>query len=130
MNWCAERTRRYFMEDLREKTGLHPREFGLLSVLADEEGQTQHALGELADVDPSTMVATIDALEARGLAERRPHPGDRRKRAIYLTAAGREAQAAGQKVARQAAGEVFARLTAAERKELNRLLRKLSGVDD
>ncbi|MEA2168441.1 MAG: hypothetical protein QOF76_1741 [Solirubrobacteraceae bacterium] len=129
MNWCAERTRRYFMEDLREKADLHPREFGLLSVLAGEEGQTQQALGELADVDPSTMVATIDALEARGLAERRPHPGDRRKRAIYLTPAGRKAQAEGQKVARTAASEVFARLTAAERKELNRLLRKLSGVD-
>jgi hypothetical protein len=34
MNWCAERTRRSFMEELRVRTGLHPREFGLLSVLA------------------------------------------------------------------------------------------------
>jgi DNA-binding MarR family transcriptional regulator len=101
-----------------------------MSVLSEEEGQTQQALGELANVDPSTMVATIDSLEQRGLAERRPHPSDRRKRAIYLTDAGRAALEKGQAAAPVAVGEVFDRLTPAERKELNRLLRKLSGLEE
>src|SRR5436853_555616 len=88
MNWVAMRSRERFMEALADATGLHPREFGVLSVVARSEGQTQHAIGEEANIDPSTMVATLDALEERGLAERRPHPSDRRKRAVFLTRAG------------------------------------------
>jgi DNA-binding MarR family transcriptional regulator len=76
------------------------------------------------------MVATIDGLQERGLAERRPHPSDRRKRAIHLTEAGRAALAEGQATARDTGREVFARLTDDERRQLDRLLRKLSGVDD
>ena len=44
---------------------------------------------------PSRMVALVDELEQRGLVERRPHPSDRRVRALYLTAEGREMLAAG-----------------------------------
>jgi DNA-binding MarR family transcriptional regulator len=116
------------MDALQEAIGIHPREFGVLSVLAENEGKTQHALGEAANVDPSTMVATLDALEARGFAERRVHPNDRRKRAVHLTDAGREALAAGQRVAAEVGKRSFSALDAGERKELNRLLRKLSGV--
>jgi len=75
------------------------------------------------------MVATLDGLEERGLAERRPHPDDRRKRAIYLTAAGQQVLREGRKVGTSVGREVFAPLTAAERKQLHALLRKLSGLD-
>ena len=75
------------------------------------------------------MVATLDGLERRGLAERRPHATDRRKRAVHLTAEGERLVGEARVLAREVGGEVFARLTAEERKELNRLLRKLSGVD-
>ena len=41
-------------------------------------------------VAPSRMVAFIDSLEERGLLERRQNPDDRRARALFLTAKGRE----------------------------------------
>src|SRR3954449_1932295 len=87
MNWLAARSRELFREGLAE-TGLHPREFAVLNIIASQPGITQHAIGENTDIDPSTMVALLDGLEQRGLAERRPHPDDRRKRAVHLTSRG------------------------------------------
>lgn len=128
MNWCALRSRRRFAAGLAEH-GLHPREFGVLSVLAAHPGIPQQAVGEAAGVDPSTMVATLDALQERGLAERRPHPTDRRKRAVRLTPHGEQVLRATRATAIELGDEVFAALSAAERKELHRLLRKLAGLD-
>jgi MarR family transcriptional regulator, lower aerobic nicotinate degradation pathway regulator len=129
MNWVAARSRARFAEALGERSGLHPREFGVLSVVAKTPGVTQQAIGENAGVDPSTMVATLDALEERGLAERRPHPLDRRKRLVYLTPEGKRAVKEGRKIAATVGRETFAALSADERKQLHALLRKLSGLD-
>src|SRR2546423_10036548 len=68
--------------------GLHPGDFGVLVVIAKRPGLTQQQLAEMSNIDRSSMVALLDELEARGLAERRPHPDDRRKRCIYLTSKG------------------------------------------
>jgi MarR family transcriptional regulator, lower aerobic nicotinate degradation pathway regulator len=130
MNWVGTRSRERFARALSERTGLHPREFGVLNVLARNPGITQHGVGQYAGVDPSTMVATLDTLERLGFAERRPHPDDRRKRAVYLTDAGEQALRDGRKVAASVGREAFARLSADERKQLHALLRKLSGLDE
>jgi DNA-binding MarR family transcriptional regulator len=98
-------------------------------VISRNPGITQQAIGEGAGVDPSTMVATIDLLEERGLAERRPNLYDRRKRSIHLTPAGEQVLRDGRKVASKTAREVFGALSADERKQLHALLRKLSGLD-
>jgi DNA-binding MarR family transcriptional regulator len=129
MNWVGARSRAKFAEALHERTGLHPREFGVLNMLARNSGITQHEIGAGAGVDPSTMVATLDSLEERGLAERRPHPEDRRKRAVYLTKKGQETLREGRKVGVAVGNEVFAPLTDEEREQLHTLLRKLSGLD-
>lgn len=128
MNWVATRSRRHFMHALEESCGLHPRDFGVLSVVASNPGITQQALGESAGVDPSTMVATLDMLEKRGLAERRPHAADRRKRAVHVTPEGRQALKQGRRVAAAAARDVFEPLTPEEREQLHGLLLKLSGL--
>jgi DNA-binding MarR family transcriptional regulator len=70
--------------------GLEPREFALLRAAQATEGQSQHAIGERLRIPPSRMVAFIDALEARGLIERRSNPSDRRARALHLTENGRD----------------------------------------
>jgi DNA-binding MarR family transcriptional regulator len=47
---------------------------------------------ELADVlfcDASNVTALADRLEAKGLAERQPDPGDRRVKALALTVEGK-----------------------------------------
>lgn len=129
MSWVAQRSRERFARALAESTGLHPREFGVLAVVAREPGITQQAVGEAAGVDPSTMVATLDSLEERGLAERRPHESDRRKRAVYLTDRGQETAREAGRLGKEAGREVFAALTSAERRQLNALLRKLAGLD-
>jgi DNA-binding MarR family transcriptional regulator len=129
MNWVAARSRAHFAHALSERCGLHLREFGVLNMLARKPGITQHEIGAGAGVDPSTMVATLDALEERGLAERRPNPLDRRKRSVYLTPEGEEALREGRKVAAAMGRETFGALTADERKQLHALLRKLSGLD-
>lgn len=69
---------------------LEPREFALLRAVAASEGQSQQAIGERLQIPSSRMVAFIDALEARGMIERRANPHDRRARALHLTEVGRE----------------------------------------
>jgi DNA-binding MarR family transcriptional regulator len=76
--------------------GLTPREQCVL-VHALEEERTQIQLAALADLDKTTMVSTVDQLEKRGLAERRPSAGDRRARIIAVTEQGRLAAEEGQR---------------------------------
>jgi MarR family transcriptional regulator, transcriptional regulator for hemolysin len=57
---------------------------------AAEGDYTQRELAERAWMDKTTMVVTLDDLEARGLAERRLSPTDRRVRVIGLTGEGRK----------------------------------------
>jgi DNA-binding MarR family transcriptional regulator len=52
------------------------------------EGITVSALAELARVRKQTMAEAIDQLERMGYAERRPNPGDRRSRLVFLTGRG------------------------------------------
>ena len=128
MNWAASRSREAFARAIGE-LGLKPPQFGILTMISSQPGMTQQELVESTDVDPSTMVALLDDLEASGLAERRPHPSDRRKRAVHLTPKGKRVLAKGQEAAKGVADETFARLTAAERREFHRLMRKLTGLD-
>jgi MarR family transcriptional regulator, transcriptional regulator for hemolysin len=57
-------------------------------VKALEQERTQAQIAELGDMDKTTMVVTVDALERAGLAERRPSANDRRARIIAVTKKG------------------------------------------
>jgi MarR family transcriptional regulator for hemolysin len=63
-----------------------------------EAERTQIQLAALADLDKTTMVSTVDELEARGLAERRPSATDRRARIIAVTEKGRRVAEEGQQI--------------------------------
>lgn len=115
---------RRFAERIAE-VGLTPRGWGALSVLDKEGAITQQQLGTFIGMDPSTMVATIDELEAQGLVERRRNPQDRRAHALHITPQGRRTLTAGRKVARRAQEELLAPLTAEERRQLHDLLLQL-----
>ncbi len=104
---------------------LEPREFALMRCLATREGASQQAIGERLGLPPSRMVALVDALEARGLLERRPSPKDRRAHALYQTAAGKRLLAKAISVAAGLEAELTQGLDAAERA---RLLEMLDGV--
>jgi DNA-binding MarR family transcriptional regulator len=60
-------------------------------VHALEQERTQAELAEIGDMDKTTMVVTVDALEKAGLAERQPSPKDRRARIIRVTEEGARA---------------------------------------
>ena len=105
---------------------IHPPLFRVLNVVDAAEGQSQHTIGEAIQVPPSRMVAIIDELEERGLIERRPHPGDRRVRALFLTAKGRKVLERGRKIAMAHEKRLTEGLTKAESEELSKLLRKLA----
>ena len=49
---------------------------------------TASALARLEQISPQSMGATLGALEARGLVERRPDPGDGRRVLLAVTGAG------------------------------------------
>lgn len=51
---------------------------------------TSSALARLEQISPQSMGATIAALEARGLIERRADPRDRRRAVLSVTEAGRQ----------------------------------------
>lgn len=69
---------------------LEPRHYALLRVIEQSQGQAQQVLGDSLNIPASSMVSLVDYLEGRGLVERRPHPTDRRARALYLTPAATE----------------------------------------
>ena len=61
----------------------------VLIYLADHEGISQVQLAELTDLEPMTLVRTLDCLESHGWLERRSDPADRRARRLYLKPKGK-----------------------------------------
>jgi DNA-binding MarR family transcriptional regulator len=98
--------------------GLEPREFALLRTIAPQQGASQQAIGEQLQIPPSRMVAFVDALERRGLVERRPNPADRRARALYLTGKGRKLLARAFALATELEAHLCSGLSASEREDL------------
>jgi DNA-binding MarR family transcriptional regulator len=69
--------------------GIDGRELTVLSLLAAGLPLSQQEAAEQLGVDRTTMVALVDALEAKGLVDRQRSAQDRRKNIVRLTAAGR-----------------------------------------
>ncbi|MDR3514966.1 MAG: MarR family transcriptional regulator [Azospirillaceae bacterium] len=60
-------------------------QWSVLAHLARNQGINQSALAQILDIEPITLVRLLDKLEAAHLIERRPAPGDRRCRRLFLT---------------------------------------------
>jgi MarR family transcriptional regulator for hemolysin len=111
-----------------EEAGLTPRMQCVL-VHAAGERLTQIELAELADLDKTTMVATVDELERRGYAERVPSPTDRRARIIRVTKAGEQAAVRGQRIVDRVHAEALGALVAGEREGFIQALALLAEAD-
>jgi len=73
------------------RAGLTPNDARTLASIAPiAEGRSMRSLADEWRCDASTVTWIVDRLEARGLAERRPHPSDRRSRLVVLTPAGKK----------------------------------------
>jgi DNA-binding MarR family transcriptional regulator len=107
--------------------GIQIRHFGALTRLADG-ASSQRELADRLQVSGPVVVELVDALEARGLVERRRDVADRRLNALHVTATGREVleQATATLVARSE--ELTEPIGRDGDEELRRLLRKLLNV--
>ncbi len=110
--------------DVLAAMGLTPALFALINVIAPREGAIQQELGSVMGIDRSTMVSLIDQLEGAGLAKRRPSATDRRAREVAITPKGRRLLQRARQSVLDTEDEVLAGLTAEERRELERLLRR------
>lgn len=63
-------------------------QFGVLSLLKSNPGIDQRSLGELLQLDRSTIADLVSRLEGRGLIERVRDVGDRRRKILTLTRGG------------------------------------------
>ncbi|MHC3393818.1 MarR family winged helix-turn-helix transcriptional regulator [Streptomyces lavendulocolor] len=94
-------------------------------VHALEEERTQIQLAEIGDMDKTTMVVTVDALEKAGLAERRPSSTDRRARIIAVTEEGARVARRSQGIVDRVHQEALGSLDAGDREVLLRALGQL-----
>jgi DNA-binding MarR family transcriptional regulator len=105
--------------------GLTSPQFAVLALLHSADGLDQRTIAEGAALDKSTCGDLVDRLDRRGLVEAGTDPGNRRRKIVRITEAGRQrlADAAAQQ------GDVhraaLAELSETERAELNRLLLKM-----
>jgi DNA-binding MarR family transcriptional regulator len=110
--------------EIAHTLGVTPSLLGALRFL--EQPQAMGRMAELLRCDPSNVTAIVDALEERGLAERKPSAADRRVKVVELTAAGR-------KMRTRAVEEMFKPppwiegLSAEDQRTLRDILRRVGG---
>jgi MarR family transcriptional regulator, transcriptional regulator for hemolysin len=109
-----------------EDSGLSPRGYAVLSTALEAE-HTQGEIARLVGLDKTTMVVTLDELEAAGLAERRPSAVDRRARVVGVTKAGARKVREADAVAERVREDVLSALPARERKVFLDALGRLVG---
>jgi DNA-binding MarR family transcriptional regulator len=119
--WRASHTR---TAEALKAVSLTTATFGLLNVLGARPGAIQQQLSADMGVDPSAMVTLINELEEAGLAERRRRPGDRRAWEVTITLKGRRTLDSAKRLAAQVEDEVLGGLSATERRQLLKLLRR------
>ena len=106
--------------------GLSPPHSGILRALQQSSGMSQQQLASLLRLHPSRLVALVDELEARGLAERRESPDDRRSHALQVTEQGRKMLAEIHRIGAKHQDELCAALDAKEREQLALLLERIA----
>jgi DNA-binding MarR family transcriptional regulator len=105
--------------------GLNP---GAMNALLFLQPGQPCSMGTLADAwkcDASNVTWLVDRLEEHGLAERRPHPTDRRVRTVALTRKGTKMRAQIESKMFEAP-ESFRNLSPSDIETLRRVLRKLA----
>jgi DNA-binding MarR family transcriptional regulator len=104
---------------------IHARDLGVLLAIDSNEPASQQQIAQRMGVDRTTMVAIIDALEAKGLIARRPDTEDRRRNVIELTPAGQDMLREGIAASDTAEAELLAPLSPEENLQLRNLLARV-----
>jgi DNA-binding MarR family transcriptional regulator len=104
---------------------LNPGAMNALLFLQPGQPCSMRTLADAWKCDASNVTWLVDRLEEHGLAERRPHPSDRRVRTVALTRKGTRMRAQIESKLHEAPA-TFHDLTPTELATLNRILHKLS----
>jgi len=106
---------------------INPSQFRALRMLNHHGAIRLSDLSGRLHIAPRSATEVVDALESRGLVERRPDPSDRRATLVELTAHGTSVLGAIRAARGTEAERLFDRLTPADRDHLARILRQLQG---
>ncbi len=109
-----------------ESIGVSPRAHCVLTAAMTGD-HTQTELARMVGLDKTTMVVTLDELEAAGLAERRPSSEDRRARVIAVTKAGKRKVDEAEAIAERIRADVLSVLPKDEREVFLEALTRLVG---
>ena len=104
---------------------LRPVDFSVLSLVTHNPGITSRQLCTTLGILAPNLVGMVNAMEKRALIIRRPHPHDGRAMGLHLTATGQQMMRDAEKTAARLEVETTSRLSAAERKTLMLLLKKI-----
>ncbi len=80
---------KHFAHTVTASEGITPGLYGMLQVIANNSGLTQSRLAEVMEVDRSSIVKVVNALEDKGLIRRDAAPNDRRSYHLRMTAEGK-----------------------------------------
>jgi DNA-binding MarR family transcriptional regulator len=105
--------------------GVRKYHFRVLIALSEHGPQSQADLGRQLHIDRSDMVAVVGDLERDGYVGRTRDPDDRRRNVVAVTADGEAALQRMDAAVKRAQADLLAPLSAAERKELARLLDRI-----
>jgi len=106
-------------------TGIGPARLSALSVIVFGGPVSLNDLARAEQVRPPTMSRIVDALEAAGLARRRTNQRDRRAVVIEATEKGAQILKQGRKRRVKFLASYLRRLSAAERKEIDRAVQAI-----
>lgn len=106
-------------------SGLSLARFRVLSELRSTNRMRMNELSSALGVVPRTVTTIIDSLETEGLLARLPDPADRRATLLEITQDGLAQLAQLDTTHEATAAEVFDVLTAVEKRQLVKLLRRL-----
>jgi DNA-binding MarR family transcriptional regulator len=119
----AHRRMRELAEGMLVPLGLHPRDFGALTALAEAQPCSQNALAARMGITPPAALSLVDELESRGLVSRQRNADDRRFYDLTLSPPGREVLAQASKVAVKAQASIVEMLGRDGDARLRELLR-------
>jgi DNA-binding MarR family transcriptional regulator len=105
--------------------GIDGRELAVLLVIADHAPGSQQQAAQRLGIDRTSMVALLDALEAKGLVARHPHIEDRRRNVVELTTAGRDIAKKATRASERAEAALLASLTPQEGESLRKALQAI-----
>jgi DNA-binding MarR family transcriptional regulator len=123
--WAVARQLRETSQETLAPWDIRPSRFRALRVLKRHGVMRLSELSDHLRIAPRSATEVVDALESRGLVQRRPDPGDRRATLVEVTEHGAGVLDAIRAARGSEAERVFGRLSQADRAHLARILRQL-----